>query len=162
MRRKKHKWGSIQYKQANNNYSVKIEHWIRGALRPGARTGPFCSYSRLYLVQGCKLITSLKLIINRLNQLSITKRWVKCWDIYCSSQLLPLLFFVDLHSCCCCLHMTRSFPLYCCNCSSSDRPLAKWLVISKVLYILSSQVIKHTCTIMYNAKHKLSAHISTQ
>jgi len=38
---RKGKWESIRYKQANNTYSTKIEinNRMKGALRPGARTG---------------------------------------------------------------------------------------------------------------------------
>jgi len=37
--KKKNKWGSIRYKQANNIYGAKIQNQIKGTLCPGARTG---------------------------------------------------------------------------------------------------------------------------
>jgi len=37
--KKKEKWGSIRYKQANNIYSAEIKNQIKGALRPRACTG---------------------------------------------------------------------------------------------------------------------------
>jgi len=35
----KNKWGSIQYKQANNIYSAKMKNGIKGTLHPGALNG---------------------------------------------------------------------------------------------------------------------------
>ena len=38
--RKKDKWGSIWYKQANKIYETEIKNWTKVTLRPGAHTVP--------------------------------------------------------------------------------------------------------------------------
>ena len=85
------KWGRIRYKQANNIYGVEIKNWIKGALRPGARTGhPILSPAGKTLnVQTARKADepNVRQTASERRRNSSRRQWPQCWLWHCYIKL---------------------------------------------------------------------------